>query len=156
MNCGLLNASAAQTSIKQVLACCVVTSKNKAGRCNEQSDSHACCHACSSGRTPQLYNNASLPASTTALQSRKQCAPVLVLLWDFDSQSIADSRVQQAAKLAKAIQGQHNDSSQQAAKQLSKHIDEGSVPIAVEDDCWAQNPSRVKSCSCELPTCMLP
>ena len=90
-----------------------------------------------------------------ALQSRKQCAPVLVLLRDLDSQGVAESRVQQAAKLAKAIQGQHNDSSQQAAKQLSEHIDEGGVPIAMEDDCWAQNPSRIQSCSCELPTCML-
>ena len=92
--------------------------------------------------------------SITVLQSRKQCAPVLVLLRDLDSQGVADSGVQQAAKLAKAIQGQHNDSSQQAAKQLSKYIHKSSVPIAVEDDCWAQNPSRVQSCSCELPTCM--
>ena len=82
--------------------------------------------------------------------------PVLVLLRDLDSQGVADSRVQQAPKLAKAVQGQHNDSSQQAPKQLPKYIDKGGVPVAVEDDGWSENPSRVQSCSCKLPTCMLP
>ena len=79
---------------------------------------------------------------------------MLVFLGNLDSQGIADSGVQQATKLAKAIQGQHNDSSQQATKELSKHIDESSVPIAVEDNGGAKNPSRVQSRSCELPTCI--
>lgn len=77
---------------------------------------------------------------------------MLVLLRDFDSKGVADSRVEQAAKLAKAIQGQDNNSSQQAPKELSKDIDKSTAPIAVEDNGWAKNPSRIESCSCELPT----
>ena len=78
---------------------------------------------------------------------------MLVLVWDLDAEGAADSRVQKATKLAKAVQGQHNDGSQQAAKEFSKDIHECTVPVAVEDDGWAQHPSWVQSRSCELATC---
>lgn len=100
-------------------------------------------------------------AHNTVLQSqqreiRMQCPPVLVLLRNLDAEGAGDSRVQKTAKLTKAVQGQHNDGSQQSTEELSKDIHEGTVPVAVEDNGWAQHPSRVQSCSCELPTCMSP
>lgn len=97
---------------------------------------------------------AELACNSPKTQIRQQSAPVLVFLRDLDSQGIADSRIQQATKLAEAIQGQHNDSSQQATKELSKNIHESGVPIAVEDDGGAKNSSRVQRRSCELPTCI--
>lgn len=59
---------------------------------------------------------------------------MLVLLRDLDAKCSADSGVEQAAKLAKAVQGQHQDSSKQPPKQLPKDIHKGCVPVAVEDD----------------------
>lgn len=79
--------------------------------------------------------------------------PVLMLLRNLDSQGIAKPSVKKAAKLAKAVQWQHDDSCQQTTKELSKDIDESRVPVAVEDYGWAENPSRVQSCSCELAAC---
>ena len=80
-------------------------------------------------------------------------SPVLMLLRDLDSQGIAKPGVQKAAKLAKAVQWQHNNGRQQATKELPKDIDESRVPVAVENNGWAENPSRVQGCSCELAAC---
>ena len=85
-----------------------------------------------------------------------QCPPVLVLLRNLDAEGASDSCVQKTAKLTKAVQGQHNDGSQQSAKELSKDIHKSTVPVAVEDNGWAQHPSWVQCCSCELPTCKSP
>ncbi len=79
--------------------------------------------------------------------------PVLMLLRDLDSQGIAKPGVQKAAELPKAVQRQHNDSCQQATKELPKDIYESRVPVAVENYGWAENPSRVQGCSCELAAC---
>lgn len=89
-------------------------------------------------------------------EMKRQCPPVLVLLRNLDAKGAADSCVQKTAELTKAVQGQHNDSSQQSAEQLSKDIHEGTVPVAMEHNGWAQHPSWVQSRSCELPTCMSP
>ncbi len=79
--------------------------------------------------------------------------PVMMLLRNLDSQGIAEPSIQKAAKLAKAIQRQHNDGRQQTTKELPKDIDERCVPVAVENYGWAENPSRVQGCSCELAAC---
>ena len=79
--------------------------------------------------------------------------PVLMLLRDLDSQGVAKPSVQKTSKLAKAIQRQHNDSCQQTTKELPKDINESRVPVTVENYGWAENPSRVQGCSCELAAC---
>ena len=97
------------------------------------------------------------PYCSILLLSHKHKAPsmlpVLMLLRDLDSQGIAKPGVQKAAELAKAVQRQHNDSCQQTTKQLPEDIYESRVPVAVEDYGWAENPSRVQGCSCELAAC---
>lgn len=80
-------------------------------------------------------------------------SPVLMLLRNLDSQGVAKPSVQKTAKLAKAIQWQHNNGRQQATKELPKDIYESRVPVAVENYGWAEDPSRVQGCSCELAAC---
>ena len=50
-----------------------------------------------------------------------------------DPQPLEHAGVKEAAKLAKAVQREHHGCSDEAPKELPKHIDEGCVPVAVED-----------------------
>lgn len=78
---------------------------------------------------------------------------MLVLLRDLDAQCGADSSVQQASELAKAVQRQHQHSSKQATKQLPEDIHEGCVPVAVENNGGAQHSGGIQCSPCELATC---
>ena len=68
--------------------------------------------------------------------SRVDCGQALPsdkVVGRLDPQPLEHAGVKEAAKLAKAVQGEHHGCSNEAPKELPKHIDEGCVPIAVED-----------------------
>ena len=57
------------------------------------------------------------------------------------------------AKVAKAVEGQDGDGRTQPPQELRKHVDEGGVPVAVEDQGGAQHSCRVQGCACEGAAC---
>ena len=62
-----------------------------------------------------------------------QAFPPSKVVGRLDPQPLEHAGVKEAAKLAKAVQREHHGCSNEPPKELPKHIDEGCVPVAVED-----------------------